>query len=252
METNVNYTIVGAFVLILFTAIILGIIWLSAGLSGETYTIYKVYMKESVSGLTIDGAVEFNGVNVGTVKSIEISKKDPQLVELLLKVKSGTPVSQGTRAMVNTHMLSGVGYISLQDKGTDRRALPILAGETYPVISTSPSLFLRIDTALGQFSADFRRISQSIESILNKENQRAIREILLNLTNITQQLTPLLQSGFSTVQTVSTQTIPAVNQTLSNVDAVARNLISVTTDLKQNPAVIIRGRTPNPLGPGEK
>src|SRR5690348_12771960 len=98
MESKVSYTIVGAFVIILTSALILAIIWLSSGLSLETFTTYQLYMQESVSGLTQDSRVEFNGVEVGQVKSITLNQKNPQLVEVLLEVKSSTPVSAGTVA----------------------------------------------------------------------------------------------------------------------------------------------------------
>ena len=88
METNVNYTLAGLFVISLLSIVVIGIIWLSAGFNRADYTLYEVYMKESVSGLSVDGPVEFNGVNVGTVNMIKISHTNPKLVELFLKIKS--------------------------------------------------------------------------------------------------------------------------------------------------------------------
>src|SRR5829696_616571 len=96
MESKVNYAIVGGFVIILLTAIVLAIIWLSSGLSFTNYAIYMSYMQESVSGLSIDAPVEFNGVEVGKVKIIKINKDNPQLVEVLYRIKQSTPVTQGT------------------------------------------------------------------------------------------------------------------------------------------------------------
>jgi phospholipid/cholesterol/gamma-HCH transport system substrate-binding protein len=116
METNVNYTVVGAFVIVLFSSIVLAIIWLSAGFSTEKYTTYEVLMKEAVTGLSLEAPVEYNGVNVGTVTSIRIDKQNPHVVELLLKIKSDTPISKGTRARLNVRTLSGVAFILLQDK----------------------------------------------------------------------------------------------------------------------------------------
>ena len=40
METNVNYTLVGAFVIALVTATVLAIIWLSSGFSIKENDIY--------------------------------------------------------------------------------------------------------------------------------------------------------------------------------------------------------------------
>ncbi len=243
---------VGAFVILLVTCLVLGIIWLSAGLSYETYTYYRVYMKESVSGLTTDAAVEFNGVNVGTVQDIAISKRDAQLVELLLRIKSSAPVSQGTRAMLNSRGLTGITYLALQDKGIDPRPLTILPGESYPIITTSPSLFVRLDTTLNRFSDNFNRISRAIEDLLNTDNVIAVGAILQNLTTISQQMMPLINTSLDTLQMVTTQTLPATNQTITNIENATRNMVAITADLKQNPAVLIRGKTPPLLGPGEK
>src|SRR4051812_27784006 len=107
MDTKVNYTTVGIFVITLVAFIVLSIIWLSAGLGFQQYKIYKVYMAESVSGLSQDSAVEFNGVSVGTVKSINIDHANPQLVTLLLNIQADTPISQGTKAMLNGRGLTG-------------------------------------------------------------------------------------------------------------------------------------------------
>lgn len=252
METNIKYTFVGVFVILLFGFLVLGIIWLSSGLTMESYDIYKIYMKESVSGLTIDSAVEFNGVNVGNVNSIEISKKDPQLVEVLIRIKSSTPVSEGTRAMINTRGFTGIAYLTLQDKGTRRTKLTILPGEDYPVISTSPSLFLRIDAAITQFSENFRKISNAIEALLSVENQEALRTTLHNLSRVSLELSPLMKSSFDTMQIFANQTLPLTNQAMMNIDLLTRNLVALTSELKENPSLFIRGKTATPLGPGEK
>src|SRR5688572_26803680 len=108
METNVNYTIVGAFVIVLLGAIIMGVIWLSSGLTAHTYTVYQINMKESVTGLSVDSSVEFNGVSVGTVKSITILPDDPQTVILLINVDTTTPVTEGTTASLTSKGLTGV------------------------------------------------------------------------------------------------------------------------------------------------
>lgn len=272
METNVNYTVVGAFVIVLIAATVLAIIWLSSGFSFEQFNTYMVYMQESVSGLTVDSPVEFNGVNIGTVKSIELNHKNPQLVELLLSVKSTTPVTRGTVATLNSKGLTGINYIALKDKSTDLRKLVAEPGQPYPVIPTAPSLFVRLDTALKQVSNNLRKVSESIQSVLDPENQKSIKETLHNIQEITanlsangdkftkilqntvkasQQFVPVLQSTTTAMKTLEAQTLPATYRLISNLDDVARTLSAVATELKQNPSVIIRGKASPPLGPGE-
>jgi phospholipid/cholesterol/gamma-HCH transport system substrate-binding protein len=272
METNVHYTLVGAFMIALISLTVFAIIWLSSGFSFEQYSTYIVYMKESVSGLNIDSPVEFNGVNVGTVTTIKLSHKNPELVELLLKIDNTTPITQGTSATLNTRGVTGITYIALKDKSTDLRPLVAVNKEPYPVIKTAPSLFVRLDTALSQLSENLREVTKSIQSVLNKENQQSITEILSNLQNVTatmssnskkidtiventvkasQQFGPLLQSGMGSMKVLELQTIPATYRLLNNLNDVTRNLTQISNELKQNPSMLIRGTAPPQLGPGE-
>lgn len=273
METNVNYTTVGAFVIILVAAITMGIIWLSSGFTFQINTNYMVYMTESVSGLNVDSTVEYNGVNVGVVKSIKINRKNPQLVEVLLKINSKTPVTRGTVATLSTRGITGVAYIGLKDDSTDLRPLKAKHGQKYPVIPTSPSIFMRLDTALKQLTSNMRKVTETFQSLFDQENQNSIKLILLNIKSVTgefaknnkkisailantatatRKLSPFLQNGTGVINTFQTQTLPATYKILGNVDEITRNLVDVTNELKQDPSILIRGAAPRPLGPGER
>lgn len=238
METNVNYTVAGIFVIVLTACIVLAIIWLSSGISSQDYTLYKVYMKESVSGLSQDAPVEFNGVNVGTVTKIQINRRNPQLVQLLLKIQKDTPVTVGTRAKLGTRALTGISFILLEDKGLDMRPLVAAPGQPYPIINTTPSLLVRLDTTLTQLTKSFEGISTSIQSLLDNENLNSIRQILV--------------SGRGAMNKVETQAIPEASQMMFNLNNMTRDLSEFSAEVKQNPSILVRGkRAPEQLGPGE-
>jgi phospholipid/cholesterol/gamma-HCH transport system substrate-binding protein len=251
MESNVNYTTVGIFVIALFAIIIISIVGLSAGFSVEQYTTYQVFMKESVDGLNIDAQVEFNGVTVGAVKSIEISQKDPQVVVLLLNVKNNTPITVGTKATLNMKGLTGMAYLALIDKGFDKKPLQVLPGQPYPVINTAPSLLVRFDTAMTKLNESIHEVSISIQTLLDTENLRSIKQILKNIQTATQEFSPLVQASRNTLQVITTQTLPAANQAMKNLDIITRNMVELSGEIKQNPAVLIRGRQALIVGPGE-
>ena len=273
METNVNYTIVGVFVISLVSVIIFTIIWLSSGVSTNDSSWYKVYMTESVSGLNIDSPVEYNGVSVGAVKSIELNTKNPQLVEVLLSIKNTAPITQGTVATLNVKGLTGIAYIALQDKGLDRTPLVALKGQDYPVIKTAPSFFLRLDTAITKLNDNLHQVSNSIRMLLDQQNLRSIKEILSNFSKLTgaladnsqqfgvilqntaaasRQFAPLMQSTQDAMQVFSTQTLPAANAAVANFAAMSTNMSAVSAEIKTNPAILIRGKTQGQLGPGER
>lgn len=258
METKVNYALVGTFVIFLITAIVLTIIWLSSGFSSQENSIYKVYMTESVSGLNQESAVEFNGVGVGSVEKMEISPENPNLVILLLKIKSDTPVTAGTTATLNIKGLTGSAYIALQDKGTNRNPLTIPADEDYPVIKTSPSLLFRLDKAVTQLISDFHKVSASIDSLLNPENQRAIRQSLISLQTITRTIAESKNEFNEIIKNTSytTQQLPALihssTKALQGFENTSTTISDLSNQIKENPSVLIRGQAEEKLGPGER
>jgi len=259
METNVHYTIVGAFVISLVAALVLSILWLSSGFSTQTYSLYMVYMQESVSGLSIDSAVEYNGVNVGAVKSIQLDPNDPHLVDLVLKIKSDTPVTRGTSATLTTRGITGLAFMALKDKSADLRPLVAEKGQPYPVIPTSPSIFLRLETVLSRLSLNIQKVSEAIQTLLDTENQESIKVTLANLREMTGtlnkatfRLEPLLQSSNNAMLMLQNQTLPATARLMTNLNDTVRNLTGLSSELRQNPSILIRGVQPRPLGPGEQ
>jgi phospholipid/cholesterol/gamma-HCH transport system substrate-binding protein len=273
METNVNYTVVGAFVIFLTSVFVICLIWLSSGLSAKDYTYYKVYMNEVVSGLNIGAPVEFNGVNVGTVSRIRLNKDNPQIVELLLKIQSNTPITQGTRAKLDIRSLSGSSYMQLIDKGENTRPLLPVPGKHYAVIPTTPSILVRINTVLTQLSDSLKQIGDSIHKLLDPENLASIKDMLANMKNFTYTLskngteidaiikntskatrmlsTDTLPSANRAFNVLRTETLPSAGRTFNNFDTLSQDLSNLSLELKQNPSMIIRGKATQPLGPGE-
>jgi len=273
MDTKVNYAVVGTFVIVLLSAIILGIIWLSSGFNVKEYSIYQVNMQEAVTGLSIDAIVEYNGVNVGSVKKIQLHKDDPQSVELLLNVKDGTPITFGTVATLATRGLTGITYIALKDKGTDLRPLSKLENQNYPIIKTTPSLLLQLNTGLQKLTESLSQVSETFKNLFDQQNLQSIKETLINMRMITanlatndeklneilentsiasQRLPALIQSSQQTLQAFESQTLPKTNRIIGNLNTITNNLTGLSDELRDNPSILIRGKQPRPLGPGEK
>ena len=82
-------------------------------------------------------------------------------------------------------------------------------------------------------------------------NSQHINNILMNTDKMSNQFTPFMQSSISAVKTLESQTLPAANQAMLNFEIVMRNLAQVSAEIKQNPAVLIRGKGQQKLGPGE-
>lgn len=239
METKVSYTLAGTFMIILTGFIVFAVIWLSGSFTYRKFEYYQVFMSEPISGLAKEGPVEFNGVNVGTVSEIKISHENPRLVILILKVQKDTPVTMGTRAKLGMRALTGNAYLLLEDKGSDMRKPVVMAGQKYPVIPSIPSILLRLDTLLNEFSTSFTQLSKSIQSVLSKQNIKAVQK--------------LLKSGHETLDLIESQTVPAANDALNSFGSMSRDLGKVSSEIRQDPSILIRGKAmPTKLGPGER
>src|SRR5690606_29524638 len=130
-------------VIILTIAAIITGFWLSVGLKSESYKLYEVFMDESVSGLSKSAPVKYNGVEVGMVKDISLDPQRPDVVRLILQVKSDTPITENTRAVLDTQGLTGIAYLGLNGGKPGAPPLVRKRGQEYPVIESAPSLFIR-------------------------------------------------------------------------------------------------------------
>jgi len=307
MESKVNYTVVGAFVLVLTLSLIFFVVWLSGMKEHRKYTPYLIWMNESVNGLTINSAVKYNGVTVGNVKNISLNVHNPKQVRVLLDIEQDIPIKEDTRATLMSQGLTGLSFVNLTGGSEQSPLLKARKDEVYPVIKTEPSFMLRLDTAVRQLSITLTGLSQDIRGLLDKDNRLAVKHTLQNLDQLTTALaanakqidasvkstqtilkntaeasqqfptlvnnlnnastqvievsnklskaststTMAMQDARAFMQTVTNQALPQMIQTLNNLQGVSGQIKDVTADLRQNPAMLIRGRQPLKPGPGE-
>ena len=286
MESKTNYTVVGFTVLVLIAGLIAVSLWLSIGFDRKKYNFYTVYMHESVSGLSEESLVKFNGVKVGMVSKIELSQFDPQQVKVSLKIEDGTPITTTTHATLITQGITGTTYLGLAASSSTFLLLQRAPGEAFPVIPTKPSFFSRLEQNLNDVSEGFKRM-------LTKENANNLKQSLANIEQFTStiaknsaaidrtlhqfpqvvselkigigkfnkmadsistagvEVSQTMKAGKTGIDKISQQTVPSLTILLHRLGLIAANLEKVSVKLRQNPAVLIRGSTPPKPGPGE-
>ena len=124
METDKHYFFEGLFIIVFSIAAALFAVWL--GSSGRhDDVIYRIHFPDSVSGLTAGDTVKFRGVDVGTVKSMDIDPENSRLVRVDVRLRKDTPVKTDTRASLTLKGITGVVFIELN--GGDPAAKTLLA-----------------------------------------------------------------------------------------------------------------------------
>lgn len=278
MESKVNFAVVGAFVLILGALLIGGVLWLSSGKSySKAYDTYLVYMSESVSGLSLDAPVRYRGVQVGNVRRIALAPGNAKLVQLTLDIERGTPVKQDTVAVLQVQGLTGIAHVDLSGGGSDSPVLESAPGEKYPVISSGPSLMLRLDTGVTALIGNLNRSSESINALLDEENRAALRRTLANLERLSgtlanAELPQLLKriqrstdafdrmanetaragsNAANTVESLRAEALPEARQAITELRELTASLRRFSETLERNPGMLLQGRPNLPPGPGE-
>jgi len=187
METKLNQTVVGVFVLVLGAAGIAAVLWLGSGrLSQKEYRPYLAYFTESVSGLNLHAPVKSRGVAVGSVREISLDPTNPERVQLLLEVEKGTPVKEDTVAILGVQGLTGIAYIELSGGTRDSPTLREAPGDGAPVIRTGPSLMRRLDTAGTTLLSDLDESARRLNDVLDKDTRANLRAAIADLRQVTQ------------------------------------------------------------------
>nr|WP_232220758.1 hypothetical protein [Legionella tunisiensis] len=71
------------------------------------------------------------------------------------------------------------------------------------------------------------------------------------VTTAGDKVSSAMETGKTTINQISQQVLPPTVVLIRRLDTIAANLEKVSNQMRQNPAVVIRGTTPPKPGPGE-
>ncbi len=188
MESKVNYTLVGFFVLLLTGAMIAFAFWLGKYNDDERqYQHYKVYITESISGLAPEAAVKFHGVDVGKVETIRINPLNSEEVELILKIKKDAPIKTDSTASLKFFGITGLAFIEISG-GAKNSPLLVTSKNDIAIIPTSPSLIKRLDETLSSVVTKLSDTLDHTNAIMSDNNTKNFSVTLQNLKILTQRM----------------------------------------------------------------
>ena len=222
-----------AFATVLLITIFGGAVWYLRSVSH--FATYRIYTRDSVSGLIVDAPIEFHGVEVGKVKEIRLV--DPRLVDIVLSIDKSAPVTTASVATITSRGLAtrgftGYVYVSLDDVGVDSRPLTAKAGAPYPVIRVAPSKVITLDTDISQVKDDVQVITALLQSLLDRktilslqqsaesmqrltrlmsDNSQKLNSIIDHTEVASRRFDPLLKSSQEMVNALQTQVLPEIH-----------------------------------------
>ncbi|AUX76600.1 MlaD family protein [Sinorhizobium fredii] len=250
METKANYAIVGFFTVFVIAAAFGFVYWMSQyGRSGEMVELV-VNIPGSANGLSVGSPVRFNGINVGSVRSLAIDANDPRYSIAITEVSADAPVLTSTRATLEIQGLTGAAYIELSggrkgdenilktalENGTQARILADQSSVT-SLLATADQILDRANSAIGDIQGFVTEVRGPLTSTIGNaqrfskalaDNSDAIDQFLKSVEELSgsvsaasKKLDTMLASADRLIKSVDPKKIDTI---VSNVEEVSNDL----------------------------
>jgi phospholipid/cholesterol/gamma-HCH transport system substrate-binding protein len=239
METKANYALVGFFTLLVIAAAFGFVYWMAQSGRGGPTAELAIRIPGSANGLSVGSAVRFNGIPVGSVRSLSIDPDDPHYSIAFTEVRADAPVYQSTKAVLEVQGLTGAAYIEMSGgaKGEENilqkaietgRPAVLIADQSSVtnLLATADKIMDRANQAIGDiqgFVGDARGpLTQTIRNV-----EVFTAALSANSGNIDKFLNSLatLSSAVDRVSTTLNSTLAAAEQLVRAVDAEKVNAV---------------------------
>jgi phospholipid/cholesterol/gamma-HCH transport system substrate-binding protein len=158
--------------------------WLAKFDLQQEFDTYRLEMKESVAGLSVDSNVQLRGVEIGRVSKIQINPKNIEKVEVFVEIKRGIPIKEDMIA--TTQMFGVTGLLSIEiDGGTNAAKTLLPTKDHIPLIKSQPSFLTKITGDLNGVSSRIEDLLIKSQKLLSEQNIKTMSNILDNVEKVT-------------------------------------------------------------------
>jgi len=187
METRARFILVGVFTLASLLAALGFTLWLAKVQLDRAYEQYDILF-DSVAGLGLASAVQYNGVTVGEVLTIALDRDDPALVRVRIEVFASTPVRVDTVATLSSQVVTGVSFVALEGGAATSAPLVPVPPDEVAQITARPSVLQGLITDAPDLLAEAILLMRDIRTFTTPENGAAITQILRNVETATARI----------------------------------------------------------------
>lgn len=222
METRAHHVLIGAFTVGVFLLALGFVLWMSKSSTDSAWRDYDIVFTEAVTGLSVGGLVQYNGIKVGEVKALSLAPEDPRKVIARVRLDAAAPVRQDTRAKLGLQGVTGLAFIQLS--GGSPQSPPLLpsAEHPVPVIPSEESALSKLLASGSDIMVTANDIMLRLDRVLSEDNLGRVTSTLQHLDDLTGALADRRGDiGLAVKQLAEATT--ALKKTLGTVDAMANS-----------------------------
>lgn len=201
METRAHFILIGIFTLSVMVGAALFVLWLGK-YTDQEYAYYAVVFNEPVTGLSIGGAVQYNGIQIGEVDGLSLAPDNPSRVVARVKVVADTPIKEDTRAQLGFMGVTGVALIQLSGGSVESPRLLAEEGQALGVIVADVSNLQRLIEGGGDVFANVNELLLRLNRVFADENISSfsasishIEQVAASLADEKESLQSILREG---------------------------------------------------------
>ena len=258
METRANYAIVGLFAVIVIAAAFGFIYWMAQYGRGGPMDELVIRIPGSANGLSVGSPVRFNGISVGTVRSLAIDAEDPKFSVAFTEVNADAPIYKSTKAILEIQGLTGAAYVELSGGETgeenllkearkkgERAVLLADQSSVTNLLATADKILGRADKAIGDIQGFVEESRVPLTNTVKNaetfskalsDNADGVDEFLKSVSTLSKTVTEVsgkldstLTAAEDLVKSVDKQ---KVDKILANAEKVSQDLADASGDVK--------------------
>lgn len=195
----------------------------------DAYTIR--YNNTSVSGLQEGSTVIYQGLDVGSIETIEIDPQNVETIVVTIQIQDGTPIKADVVARIVPVGITGISQIELSG-GTQDAPLR----EPGSVIPAADSTVTQVTDSVQNVLTNLERVLADIAGVLNRIDPESIGNILSDIELVITDN----QAAVTGLITELEQTTAEFASAAGRIDGLVESAASVTEDVE----FIVRRNTP--------
>lgn len=179
MENRARYILVGLFTLAVIVAGFAFTYWLNTAGALQQRSYYRIRYQNSVAGLLVGSAVQFNGVRVGEVTALDLSRDNPKDVVVTVAITPSTPMRADTKVGIAFQGLMGAPAVAFSG-GSGAPLFTETSSADIPVLMAAPNAG---ETMTEAALAALHRVDAVVS-----ENAAPLKSTIANLSKFTDAL----------------------------------------------------------------